>query len=143
MLDRTESTLDGPIDGAGGSDVGTRWNQILRGPGRSWTIDGVDLLDSTGAATTVNFRVTSEGTLGCWEWGTPDLTLLTSAITGWDPDVDAYDLIFSGVPAGTKYDLYLASFHPNENGGRALFATVNSTITESPQIVDKPNKTPC
>ncbi|MCF7974612.1 MAG: hypothetical protein K9N55_12405, partial [Phycisphaerae bacterium] len=34
------------------------------------------------------------------------------------------------------YDLYLASFHPNENGGRTLFSTTNPTTTESPQIVD-------
>ncbi len=33
--ERNESTLDGPLDGDGGSDVGTGWNQIpLDGPGR-------------------------------------------------------------------------------------------------------------
>jgi hypothetical protein len=134
--ERTESALDGPLEGDGGSDVGTTWNQILR-QRRGWDIEGIALNDSTGAATTVTFSVAKNGhTLGCWAWGAPDLVLLTSAITGWDPDIDSYDLVFGGVTVGRKYDLYIASFHPNENGGRALFSTTNTTTTESPQIVD-------
>jgi len=132
--EREESSLDGPLDGDGGSDVGTTWNQILDGPGFGVDVSRTDLVDSTGAATAVDFSV--DGTANMWDWGAPDLLMLTSGILGWDPDVNPYDLVFSGLTGGTKYDLYLASFHPNENGGRALFSTTNTTTTESPQIVD-------
>ena len=131
---RDEATLDGPLDGNGGSDLGTTWNQILAGPGFGVDVSRTDLVDSTGAATTVDFSV--DGAVNMWAWGTPDLLMLTSGILGWDPDVNPYDLVFSGLAAGTKYDLYIAGFHPNENGSRALFSTTNATATTSPQIID-------
>jgi len=132
---REESLLDGPYDGNGGADLGTTWNQPLAGEG--WidpgTIYGTDLKNSTNGSTTVDFTTDS----GCiWAWGTPDLLMLTSAIFGWDPDLNPYDLIFSGLAAGTKYDLYIAGFHPGENGSRALLETTNTTPTTSPQIMD-------
>ncbi len=73
---RTESTLDGPIWGTGGSDVGTTWNQLLDGPG-GINIVGTDLLDSTGAATTVDLTTTSSH---MWAWGNPDLEILTAGV---------------------------------------------------------------
>ena len=132
--ERDEAALDGPFDGDGGSDVGTTWNQMVDGPGFNVDVSRTGLVDSTGAATAVNFSV--DGTVGMWSWGAPDLLMLTSGILGWDPDANPYDLVFSGLTAGVKYDLYIASFHPNENGGRALFSTTNETTTQSPQIVD-------
>jgi len=71
--ERTESTLDGPLDGDGGSDMGVTWNQIIR-QRRGWDIDDTDMIDSTGAATTVKFRVDRDGhELGCWLGAPPSL----------------------------------------------------------------------
>jgi len=125
---RTESTLDGPV----GSDVGTTWNQILHESGWFDGLSETDLLDSTGAATTVDFTTDS----GCmWPWGNPDLVILTSAVFAWNWDT-VQTLTISGLNGSEKYDLYLASFHPNEGGSRALFSTDNTTTTASPQTVD-------
>ncbi|MCK4783550.1 MAG: hypothetical protein KAV87_07360, partial [Desulfobacteraceae bacterium] len=125
---RTESTLDGPV----GSDVGTTWNQILHESGWFDGLSETDLLDSTGAATTVDFTTDS----GCmWPWGNPDLVVLTSAVFAWNWDT-VQTMTISGLTGSEKYDLYLASFHPNEGGSRALFSTDNTTTTASPQTVD-------
>jgi len=131
---RTESALDGPYDGNGGEDLDTTWNQILAGPGFGVDVSRTDLLDSTGTTTAVDFSV--GGTVNMWAWGTPDLLMLTSALLGWDPDANPYDLILGGLAGGTKYDVYIAGFHPNEKGGRALLSTTNTTATTSPQIID-------
>ena len=56
-MDTTErdgAALDGPIDGDGGSDVGTTWNQMVDGPGFNIDVSRPGMLDSTGAATTVS-----------------------------------------------------------------------------------------
>ena len=125
---RTESTLDGPV----GSDVGTTWNQILHESGWFDGLSETDLLDSTGAVTTVDFTTDS----GCmWPWGNPDLVMLTSAVFAWNWGT-VQTLTISGLNGSEKYDLYLASFHPNEEGNRALFSTDNTTTTASPQIAD-------
>jgi len=129
---RTESTLDGPIYGTGGGDVGTTWNQILHESGWFDGLSDTDLLDSTGAATTVDFTTDS----GCmWPWGNPDLVILRSAVFAWNWDT-VQTMTLSSLNGSEKYDLYLASFHPNEEGNRALFSTNNTTTTTSPQIVD-------
>ena len=125
---RTESTLDGPV----GSDVGTTWNQILHESGWFDGLSETDLVDSTGAATTVDFTTDS----GCmWPWGNPDLVILTSAVFAWSWDT-VQTMTISGLNGSEKYDLYLASFHPNDEGNRALFSTTNTTTTASPQIAD-------
>jgi len=129
---RTQSTLDGPIYGTGGSDVGTTWNQLLHSQGWFDGISETNLRDSTGAATTVDFTTDS----GCmWPWDSPDLEILTSAVFAWNWNT-VQTMTLSGLTPGTQYDLYLASFHPNEEGGRALFSTDNGTTTTSPQIAD-------
>jgi len=130
---RVESTLDGPYYGNGGGDVGTTWNQILAGPGGTGGgISGTNLVDSTGTATTVDF--TSNGGY-LYDWGEPDLKLLTGAIFQWVPTTP-YSLTISQLNPSEMYDLYLASFHPNEQGNRALFSTNNTTTTVGTQIVD-------
>jgi hypothetical protein len=73
--------------------------------------------------------------LALFDWGTPSLTLLRGAAFSWVPATPA-TLTITNLPTGKKYDLYLASFHPNEDGDRALFSTANATVTTSPQIVD-------
>jgi len=131
---RTQSTLDGPIWGTGGSDVGTTWNQIIHAAG--WfapgTIYGTNLKNSTNGSTTVDFTTDS----GCmWPWGDPDLELLCAAIFAWDYNT-LQTMIISGLTPGVEYDVYLASFYPNGDGSRAVFSTANTTSTSSPQIVD-------
>ena len=130
---RTQSKLDGPIFGNGGNDVGTTWNQILDGPGDTGgSISGTNLKNSTGAATTVGF--TSDA-LKINQWNAPDFTILTGAIFQWTPTND-YTLTISGLASSEEYDVYLTSFHPNENGSRVLISTSNTTSTSSPQIAD-------
>ncbi|NQV33792.1 MAG: discoidin domain-containing protein [Phycisphaeraceae bacterium] len=135
-LDTTERdgmTLDGPVDGTGGSDLGATWNQILAGPGRGQSpISSMALLDSQNETTTVGFTTDLDG---MWPWGSPDLVMLTSGAFQWVPTTPG-EMIFSGLTTGVKYDLYLASFHPNESGSRILFETTNPTTTEGTQIAD-------
>jgi len=130
---RTQTTLDGPIYGTGGGDVGTRWNQILAGPGGTGGgLSATNLRNSTGAATTVDF--TSNASKVNY-WGAPDLEMLKGAVFQWIP-TDPQTLTISGLSGSEKYDLYLASFHPNELGNRTLFSTNNTTTTVGTQIVD-------
>jgi len=124
---RTQSTLDGPIWGTGGSDVGTTWNQSLGTP-----VSGTSLLSSTGVATTVGFT-SNAGNVG--SWGAPALKILTGGAFQWVPTT-AQTLTISGLAGSEKYDLYFASFHPNELGNRALFSTSNITTTVGTQIAD-------
>jgi hypothetical protein len=109
--------LAGP---AGGS--GSTWNQQ---PGAE---TGSALLNSVGAPTTVGFSVNASNV---GEWGSPLLSMLAGAAFNWDPS-SPYTLTINGLTNGKKYDLYLASFHPNEDGDRALFSTANTTDTASP-----------
>ena len=135
-LDTTERdpmTLDGPVDGTGGSDLGTTWNQILAGPGRGQSpISAIGLKNAQNETTTVDFTTDLDA---MWPWGSPDLVMLTSGAFHWVPTTPG-EMIFSGLTAGVKYDLYIASFHPNENGGRILLSTTNPTTTEGTQVVD-------
>ncbi|GEM_PF-570889 len=124
---RTQSTLDGPIFGNGGSDLGARWNQSLGTP-----VSGTSLLDSTGAATTVSFT-SNASYVGIW--GAPALKILTGGAFQWVPTAE-YTLTISGLDSGEEYDVYLASFHPNENGNRVLISTSNTTSTVGTQIAD-------
>jgi hypothetical protein len=107
---------------------GTVWNQHLGLA--ALTANG--LLDATGAVSSVGFSCDASHVFG---WGVPPLTVLASAAFRWGAN-DAYTLTINGVPFGRKYDLFLVSFHPNEDGGKALFSTANTTDTTSPQTVD-------
>ncbi|MCF7974613.1 MAG: hypothetical protein K9N55_12410 [Phycisphaerae bacterium] len=63
VSERDQGQLDGPLDGDGGSDVGTTWNQIpLAGPGRGKSpVILTDLRDSTNESTTVSCNITLDG----------------------------------------------------------------------------------
>jgi hypothetical protein len=115
--------LDGPAGGAGET-----WNQQLGNAGL--TANG--LLDSTGAATSVGFTYNASH-VG-W-WGDPALKLLTGGAFQWDWSTPS-TLEINGLTPGKKYVLHLASFHPNELGGRTLFSTANATDTPGVQIAD-------
>lgn len=68
---RTQSSLDGPIFGTGGSDVGTTWNQILAGPGGiGGRISATNLQKSTGAASTMDFTSDAQH---LYPWNAPDI----------------------------------------------------------------------
>lgn len=114
------SGLVGPVGG-----LGETWNQPL-------AKSGSGLLDSDGLVTGVSFSC-SASNLG--QWGSPPLKMLRGGAFNWGAN-DAYALRISGLATGQKYDLSLAGFHPNEDGGKALFSTGNTTDTGSPQIVD-------
>jgi HEAT repeat protein len=128
----TPLTLNVNIDGAARSG--------LAGPagglGKTWAqplaLAASSLLDSEGRVTSVGFTCNASN-LG--QWGAPTLTLLTGGAFNWTP-ANPYALTISGLTTGKKYDLSLASFHPNEDGSRALFSTGNTTDTSSPQTVD-------
>ncbi|MCF7733780.1 MAG: hypothetical protein K9N23_18975, partial [Akkermansiaceae bacterium] len=120
----------GLVGPAGG--LGETWNQVLAGPGNIAGLEGSSLLDANGTVTSVGFTC-SAGNL--YSWGGPALTLLTGGTFNWTPG-DSYTLTIGGLTIGKKYDLSLVSFHPNEDGSRALFSTSNPTDTSSPRIVD-------
>ena len=104
------------------------WNQQLGVPG----LTASGLLDAYGATTTVGFTLNA-GFVD--PWGAPGLKLLTSAAFQWNWSTPA-NLVIDGLAPDREYDLYLASFYPNENGSRTLFSTSNTTTTVGIQIVD-------
>ncbi len=108
--------LDGPAGGAG-----LIWNQRLGTDG----LTASALLDSTGSATSVGFTCNASNV---GSWGEPTLKLLTGAAFQWNWDTPS-TLVIGGLTPGKRYTLYLASFHPNELGGRSLFSTTNATST--------------
>ena len=115
--------LAGPAGGAG-----TIWNQRLGTAGLSAN----GLLDSVGVSGSVGFTCNA-GHVG--SWGEPTLTMLTGGAFQWNWDAPS-TLEITGLTPGKKYSLYLASFHPNEQGGRSLFSTTNPTTTQGTQIAD-------
>ena len=119
----SRAELDGPGGGAG-----LVWNEQLGTDG----LTAGGLLDSTGAASSVGFTCNA-GNVGAW--GGPALKLLTGGAFQWNWDSPS-DLVISGLAPGRKYILWLASFHPNELGGRSLFSTTNATTTEGTQCAD-------
>ncbi|MCX6929378.1 MAG: DUF6288 domain-containing protein, partial [Verrucomicrobia bacterium] len=121
------SGLVGPAVG-----FNTTWNQAIGGPGGIGGLSLSSMLASNGGPTTVGFNFNA-GNL--YTWGAPPLTMLASAAFQWTPATPA-TLVINGLAQDRQYDLYLASFHPNELGNRALFSTANSTTTAGTQIVD-------
>jgi len=116
----------GLVGPAGGG--ATTWNQCLAS---GWpSADG--LSDSCGAPTFVGYTCDA---LEVGSWGAPALEMLTGGGFQWQWDTPT-TLKISGLNPGSKYNLYLASFHPNELGGRSLFSTTNPTTTQGTQIAD-------
>jgi len=109
-------------------NLGATWNQVIGQP----PLTASGLLDSAGAATTVGFTCDASNVD---TWGEPALRLLKSGAFQWNWD-DAYHLVLSGLTPRRPYSLYLASFHPNELGGRSVFSTANATTTVGTQIAD-------
>jgi hypothetical protein len=117
----TRTELVGPAGG-----LGQTWNQQPN------LKTGSSLLDSVGIPTTVGFS-TNASDVGTW--GSPSLTLLTGGAFNWTAN-NPYTLTITGLTTGKKYDLDIASFHPNEDGSKVLCSTGNTTDTSSPQIAD-------
>ena len=89
-------------------------------------------MDSLGQATTVGFTCDA----GCIDpWGSPSLSLLGAAAFNFTSNSPAH-LVINGLTPGKKYALYLASYYPNELGGRSLFTTPNLTSNGSTQLAD-------
>jgi len=118
----TRTGLFGPAGGAAST-----WNQCLGMSGL--TVGG--LLDGSGVATSVGFTCNASN---LDSWGSPGLTMLTSAAFSFSDE--PVNLVISGLKTGRKYVLYLASYYPNELGGRSLFSTTNTTTTAGPLICD-------
>ena len=110
------------------------------GLGDTWNTTGAstffmdDLLDSTGAATTVDFT-TDTGSQGNNGWGSPALTMLSSAYFQFG-HADPYNLVISDLSAGQRYDLYIASYYANETGSLGTFTTTNVVSNGTTQIAD-------
>jgi len=124
--------LEGPAGG-----LGETWNQVTTAastalPGGILSASG--LRDSAGAPSATSFALSSFR-LALFEWGTPSLRLLRAAAFSWDWDTNA-TLVIGNLAIGKKYDLYLASFHPNEGGSSSVFSTTNLTTTVGDQIVN-------
>jgi len=119
----TRSGLTGPA-----SNSGATWNQVLGPP----PLAAAGLVDSSGATTGVGFSCDA-GNLGAW--GAPALKMLTGGAfqSQWDSPAS---LVISGLTPGKHYTLYLASFYPNERGGKSRFSTTNQTTTTDTQIAD-------
>jgi hypothetical protein len=115
--------LVGPAGGAGAI-----WNEQLGTDG----LTASDLQDSTGTAGSVGFTC---NTSNVGSWGAPTLGMLAGGAFQWDWSTPS-TLEITGLTAGKKYSLYLASFHPNEQGGRGLFSTTNPTTTPGTRIAD-------
>jgi hypothetical protein len=126
-MGEVESSLVGPAGGAG-----TTWNQLPSVPGNWNPPFGNNLLDSTGATTAVDF---SFHLPYCDPWGSPDLTLLHAAYynPGWS-DWGVCEI--SDLDPTKTYDLYIASYYPNESGSKGTFTTTNATSNGSSQSVD-------
>jgi hypothetical protein len=115
--------LVGPAGGAGST-----WNEQLDTAG----LTAAGLLGASGAATSVGFTCNAQH---LYSWGDPTLKMLTAGAFQWEWDTPT-GLVISGLTSGRKYTLYIASFHPNELGGRSLFSTSNPTTTQGVQIAD-------
>ncbi len=113
--------LVGPAGGAGAT-----WNEQLGTAG----LTAGGLLGAVGAATSVGFTCNAQYV---YSWGDPTLEMLTGSGFQWEWQTPT-ELVISGLTTGRKYTLYIASFHPNELGGRSLFSTTNPTTTQGTQI---------
>lgn len=119
----TRIGLAGPIGGNGAT-----WNQCLGTQG----LTAGGLLDANGASTTVGFSCDAS----CLDaWGNPDLKMLTASAFSFAAG-SPVNLVINGLKPGTKYTLYLASYYPNEFGGKSLFSTTNTTTTTGTQVAD-------
>ena len=116
----TRTGLAGP-----GGGLGQTWNTYTR-------MGGSALLDSAAVPTSVGFTTTASNQD---PWGSPVLPLLTSGAFNWAA-ADPYNLVLSGLTAGKKYHLYLASYYPNEQGSKGTFTTTNTTSTVGAQQID-------
>lgn len=115
--------LVGPAGGAG-----TIWNERIGTAG----LTANNLLDSTGAVTSIGFTCDATNVDA---WGNPGQKMLTSAAFTFGANYPT-NLEINGLTPGKKYALYLASFHPNELGGRSRFTTNNPATTVGAQSAD-------
>ena len=123
---KTESGLSGPAGG-----LGTRWNQALVPTGNG-SPSATAMLDSNGAATSVGFTCS---TASVDPWGSPPLTMLTSAAYNFATNTPA-NLVLTGLNPAKLYDLYIACYYPNENGSKGQFTTSNVTTSAATQSCD-------
>jgi hypothetical protein len=133
--DAARAGLVGPAGG-----LGETWNQVTTAasvsvPGNM--LSASSLRDSSGLPSATGFSLSSSQ-LALFDWATASvnpLTLLRGAAFSWNWDTNA-TLVISNLTIGKNYDLYLASFHPNEGGSSSVFSTTNLTTTVGDQIVN-------
>ncbi len=118
----TRAGLDGPAGGAGAT-----WNERLGTAG----LTASGLLDASGAGTSVGFTCDASNVD---PWGDPALKMLAGAAYSFANS--PVSLVINGLNPGKKYALHIASFYPNELGGRSLFSTANTTTTAGVQVAD-------
>lgn len=111
---KIEAELVGP---AGGS--GERWNQA------GTAISAAGLTNSTGAATTIGWAMGGGSLTTGNDWNNAaNLEMLESAF--FQPNGTARTLTITGLNAGSKYALYIASYDQNAWGiGAMTFSSTN------------------
>lgn len=110
------------------------------GPNQTWNVIGsnsaTDLLDSTGAVTTVDFATTYGESRGLG--GSIDLEVARTFWQNFGKGADS-TITFSGLVPGAVYDVALVSVS-NSSGGTedsiGEFSTTNTTTTVGPQAID-------
>jgi len=121
------ATKANPTGPAGGT--GATWNQFTWS-GQWQPVTGSSLKNSANVTTTVSFDFTNQ-----WNafdpWGNPSQTLLKN---GANPNGSQTGTI-TGLTPGTKYDIYIASYHGNDRNNGS-FSTANSTTNGSTQSLD-------
>jgi alpha-galactosidase len=106
--------------------LGTTWNQF--------NVDsGSNLKDSTGATTGVGYTLGGYG--NGWIWGTPALTVLTAGRANFTVPTP-HTLTITGLAAGAKYDVWIASGNClSSQQSAGTWSTTNITISPSSQFV--------
>ena len=118
--------------GLGGprGDSGEVWNQLNASFNSLAGGNNGALWDSAGLPTTIGVTYTTDSP-GLDEWGNPTLQLIRDGLRNF-PNASATGetLSITNLPAGRKYDVYIAS--ANASGGESsdgVFSTTNTTTT--------------
>ncbi|MFK7911566.1 MAG: PEP-CTERM sorting domain-containing protein [Akkermansiaceae bacterium] len=119
------SALVGPAGG-----LGTTWNLAT-----DFTV--TNMLDSTGAATGINFTTTHSERRGKSSLSSGELEIARSYMQFFGKGDDV-TVTFSGFAPGSTHDIWLVSLAPGDGteGARGTWSTTNTTTSASSQILD-------
>ena len=119
--------LVGPVGGGGGAT----WNQSS-----AKTLNG--LVDSFGAPTGIGYNCSLGNGPDDWPFAA-EFALLRQGFYNWT-GTDPANLVIKKLPSGKRFDLYIASYYPNESGSKGVFSTTNATATVGDQYNDNGGK---